>query len=74
MDHVEAYNRFPGLFQRLQELESEIAGGCSAVIALIHKSRLFVANVGDARALLCRVDQKSGELGVIQVLDVNSVI
>lgn len=28
--------------------------GCTAIAALIIKSKLFVANAGDCRALLCR--------------------
>lgn len=66
MSSSDAKKRFPSLFQHLEELEKRIAGGCSAVIALIHKSRLFVANVGDARALFCRIDT-NGDLGVVQV-------
>ncbi|XP_066911677.1 TGF-beta-activated kinase 1 and MAP3K7-binding protein 1-like [Clytia hemisphaerica] len=67
MSKNDAQKRFPALFQRLEQLEKRIKGGCSAAIALIHKSRLFVANVGDARALLCRVDPQNEELGVIQL-------
>ncbi|XP_057304609.1 TGF-beta-activated kinase 1 and MAP3K7-binding protein 1-like [Hydractinia symbiolongicarpus] len=67
MNQGEAFRRFPTLFQRLQELDVQISGGCSAVIALIHKSRLYVANVGDARAVLCRLDENSGEQGVVQL-------
>ena len=69
MSKSDAYKRFPSLFHHLEQLEKRIKGGCSAVIALIHKSRLFVANVGDARALLCLVDSKNNEeLGVVQVM------
>ena len=36
------------------------------VMALIQNDKLFVSNVGDCRALLCRVNEH-GELGVTQV-------
>ena len=66
MSKIDAQKRFPSFFQTLGEVEKRIKGGCSVVVALIHRSRLFVANVGDARALLCRIDTQNEELGVIQ--------
>lgn len=70
--HLEGENRkeaamkYPSLFNDLEKLERDIAGGCSAAIALIHKSKLFIANVGDTRALLCRGDE-SGDLALVQL-------
>lgn len=36
------------------------------MIALIHQGKLYVANVGDSRALLCRTDS-DGVLRVVQL-------
>lgn len=74
MSHEDAYKRFPSYFQHLKDLEKKIKGGCSAVVALVHKSRLFVANVGDARALLCRLDPNNeNEVGVVQLSTEHSI-
>eukprot|EP00163_Fabomonas_tropica_P026076 TRINITY_DN4654_c0_g1_i1.p1 TRINITY_DN4654_c0_g1~~TRINITY_DN4654_c0_g1_i1.p1 ORF type:complete len:343 (+),score=70.38 TRINITY_DN4654_c0_g1_i1:1446-2474(+) len=38
-------------------VESELADGTTATVALIHGNELIVANVGDSEAVLCRSDQ-----------------
>lgn len=40
--------------ERLQELEQEVRGGATAVVALILNNKLHIANMGTDRALLCR--------------------
>lgn len=52
---------------RLNSLNTELSSGLTAVAALIYKSRLYVANVGDCRALLCRTDENS----VLRVLQLS---
>uniref|UniRef100_A0A6Q2XIM6 TGF-beta-activated kinase 1 and MAP3K7-binding protein 1 n=1 Tax=Esox lucius TaxID=8010 RepID=A0A6Q2XIM6_ESOLU len=52
--------------ERLKELEQEVSGGAMAVVALILNSRLYIANVGTNRALLC----KSASDGQNQVLQI----
>ena len=51
---------------KLNSINTELSCGTTAVITLIYEGRLFVANVGDARALLCRTDS-DGVLRVLQL-------
>ncbi|KAL4710044.1 hypothetical protein ACJJTC_011629 [Scirpophaga incertulas] len=41
---------------RLKEIDQHLSGGASVALALVRNGRLFVANVGEARALLGRAD------------------
>ncbi|MCL4133147.1 UNVERIFIED_CONTAM: hypothetical protein GTU68_033269 [Idotea baltica] len=66
MTQFEAAQQYPDTFSRLQDLEEEIRGGTTAVVALVHRGMLYVGNVGDSRALLCQKD-KSGVLRVKQL-------
>ncbi|ROT67702.1 TGF-beta-activated kinase 1 and MAP3K7-binding protein 1 [Penaeus vannamei] len=66
MSQFEAAQKFPETFSRLQALDQEIRGGTTAVVALIHAKTLYVGNVGDSRALLCKKD-RSGVLKVKQL-------
>jgi len=66
LSSYEAYQKFPEQVNRIQALQDEISGGTTAVLALIFQRKLFVANVGDSRALLCREIQE-GNLFVEQV-------
>ena len=43
---------YPYEVARLQELESLISGGCTAVVAVVCGNKLYVANVGDSRAVV----------------------
>uniref|UniRef100_A0A8D8S6T9 TGF-beta-activated kinase 1 and MAP3K7-binding protein 1 n=2 Tax=Cacopsylla melanoneura TaxID=428564 RepID=A0A8D8S6T9_9HEMI len=55
----EAFNRYPHLVKKLEELNSELSCGASALLALIHFDKLYIANVGDCRALLCKTDSNN---------------
>lgn len=67
MSSYEAFHKYPEQVERIQELNDKITGGTTAVIALIFNNKLYVANAGDSRAVLCRqVDGTS--LQVDQVL------
>ena len=43
---------------QLRELDDRVRSGASAVLAAVLKDRLFVASVGDCRALLYRSEEK----------------
>ncbi|XP_034949919.1 TGF-beta-activated kinase 1 and MAP3K7-binding protein 1-like [Chelonus insularis] len=66
MNSYEAYQKFPEVVDKLNELNQELSAGTSAVVALVHCNRLYVANVGDSRALLCKTDNNQ-VLRVIQL-------
>ncbi|XP_011404152.1 PREDICTED: TGF-beta-activated kinase 1 and MAP3K7-binding protein 1-like [Amphimedon queenslandica] len=53
----EAYILYPEKINRLQEIEPELAGGTTAVIAVVFNNNLYVANVGDSRAIAVYKDQ-----------------
>lgn len=42
----------------------DLSCGTTAVVSLIYNDRLYVANVGDSRALICRTDAD----GVLKVI------
>ena len=56
---------YPDQIAHLQELESHISGGCTAVVAVLTSNRLYVANVGDSRAILA-YEERDGSLQVKQ--------
>ncbi|XP_036805052.1 TGF-beta-activated kinase 1 and MAP3K7-binding protein 1 [Oncorhynchus mykiss] len=55
------------LSERLKDLEQEVSGGATAVVALIHNNKLYIANVGTYQpALLCK-STSDGQNQVIQI-------
>ncbi|KAG7460108.1 hypothetical protein MATL_G00217660 [Megalops atlanticus] len=54
------------LSERLNMLEQEVSGGATAVVALILNNKLYIANVGTNRALLCK-SSSDGQNQVIQI-------
>ena len=63
---------YPDQVARLQVLESHISGGCTAVVAVIISNRLYVANVGDSRAILA-YEERGGPLQVKQLSEDHGV-
>lgn len=51
--------------EKIKELNEELSCGTGAAIAILKNNRLFVANVGESRILLCKTD-KDDVLRVIQ--------
>lgn len=56
MDEYDLCQKYPQEMEKLQSMDEEISGGTSAIVTLIHDNKLFVANVGDSRALLCTLE------------------
>ncbi|KAM6940055.1 TGF-beta-activated kinase 1 and MAP3K7-binding protein 1 isoform 2-T2 [Xenentodon cancila] len=52
--------------ERLKELEQEVSGGATAVVVLILNNKLYVANVGTNRVLLCK-SSSDGQNQVLQI-------
>lgn len=51
--------------EKLKELDEELSCGTGAAIAILKNNRLYVANVGECRVLLCKTD-KDDVMRVIQ--------
>lgn len=56
----------PEICKRLKAVDAEIAGGTAALVALIVNNKLYVANVGCCRALLC-TQTSDNQLRVLQL-------
>ncbi|XP_026158615.1 TGF-beta-activated kinase 1 and MAP3K7-binding protein 1 isoform X3 [Mastacembelus armatus] len=52
--------------ERLKELEQEVSGGATAVVALMFNNKLYIANLGTNRALLCK-SSSDGQNQVLQI-------
>ena len=50
---IEAIKRFPDQVEEIERLDSQIKGGTTVAVAAIYNQKLYVANVGDTRVLLC---------------------
>ena len=72
MKSYQAQQSFPAQVARLQELETYISGGCTAVVAVLTYNRLYVANVGDSRAILA-YEESNGSLQVKQLSEDHGV-
>ncbi|CAG5076916.1 Similar to Tab1: TGF-beta-activated kinase 1 and MAP3K7-binding protein 1 (Mus musculus) [Cotesia congregata] len=68
LNSYEAYQKFPDLVNKLNKLNRELAAGTSAIVALVFRNNLYVANVGDSRALLCKTDSNQ----VLRVVQLSS--
>nr|XP_023011496.1 TGF-beta-activated kinase 1 and MAP3K7-binding protein 1-like [Leptinotarsa decemlineata] len=63
----EAYQKVPHVVENISRLNQELSSGTAAAVALIFNDKLYVANVGNCRVLLCQTDQNS----VLKVLQLS---
>ncbi|XP_076459304.1 TGF-beta-activated kinase 1 and MAP3K7-binding protein 1-like isoform X2 [Babylonia areolata] len=64
----EACSKYPDVYSKLQQLEQQLSGGTTATLVLIYNNKIYVANVGDTRALLV----KTGQDGVLTVMQLSN--
>lgn len=58
--------KYKEILNQLLDISNNLTIGASAVLALIYNSRLYIANIGNCRALLCKTDAND-VLRVIQL-------
>ncbi|XP_015672205.1 TGF-beta-activated kinase 1 and MAP3K7-binding protein 1 isoform X2 [Protobothrops mucrosquamatus] len=52
--HHQLPPQYQKILERLKSVEKEISGGAMAIVAVILNNKLYIANVGTNRALLCK--------------------
>uniref|UniRef100_A0AAX7SX17 TGF-beta-activated kinase 1 and MAP3K7-binding protein 1 n=1 Tax=Astatotilapia calliptera TaxID=8154 RepID=A0AAX7SX17_ASTCA len=60
------HNESQKVMERLKELEQEVSGGATVAVALILNNKLYIANVGTNRVLLCK-SSSDGQNQVLQI-------
>ena len=69
MTSYQAHQHYPVEVAALQQIEPRIVGGSTAVLAVIVNNQLYVANVGDSRAVL--IYEKADSTLAVQQLSVD---
>lgn len=60
--NINIYNMYqnnPRLVECIEQIDSELSSEASAAVAIIYKNKLYVANAGNCRVLLCQTDPNS---------------
>ena len=60
-----AEKHYPSVMQQIETLNDTIKGRTTALVVVILNEKLFVANVGDSRALLCQYDNQNKLMVII---------
>ncbi|XP_068455659.1 TGF-beta-activated kinase 1 and MAP3K7-binding protein 1 isoform X1 [Clinocottus analis] len=61
-----SFHQTQKVHERVKELDQEVSGGATAVVALILNNKLYIASVGTNRALLCK-SSSDGQNQVLQI-------
>ncbi|KAI1294615.1 TGF-beta-activated kinase 1 and MAP3K7-binding protein 1 [Halotydeus destructor] len=54
---TEIKRKCPALWARLEEIDQQISSGTTVLIALVFRGYLYIANLGDSRAVLCELSE-----------------
>lgn len=66
MKYHEAYQKIPHVIDGIKRINCELSSGTAVAVTLIYNNKLYVANVGNCRVLLCQTDENS-VLKVVQL-------
>ncbi|XP_022918161.2 TGF-beta-activated kinase 1 and MAP3K7-binding protein 1-like [Onthophagus taurus] len=66
LSEYEAYQKKPEVVDQIKKTNLCLSASATAAVALIHNNKLYVANVGSCRVLLCQTDS-NGVLKVVQL-------
>lgn len=66
LNNYEAYKQVPQVVENIKKINYALSSGATAAIALVYNHKLYVANVGTCRVLLCQTDPNS-VLKVVQL-------
>lgn len=67
LSQFEISQKYEDVLNRLNTINKELNVGTGVLIALIVNKKMYIANLGICRALLCKTDVKNDVLRVIQV-------
>lgn len=56
LNQYEVSQEYQGVLDELNAINEVLSVGCSVVLALIYNSKLYVMNIGNCKALLCKND------------------
>lgn len=62
---LDSHRKFKGLIKK------DWHPGCTAIAAFLVKSRLYIANAGDCRAILCKAGHSIALSRVSKILNIN---